>query len=69
MTYQCNDCSLRRKGHFPNGKCPACGSFNISSDQQKTTTVQDPKTRKLRLMILVAVWSSLLVLLYQKLNA
>ncbi|MFT5691759.1 MAG: putative ATP-dependent serine protease [Oceanicoccus sp.] len=69
MSYHCRDCSLKQKGAFPNGKCPACGSFNIVGRQVEQNSDQGIDKKKWRLMVLVLSWGSLLFLLFQKFNA
>ena len=66
MSYQCNDCSFSRKGAFPQGKCPACGSFNISGGSLKKKEEESSATKKWRMAILVASWSFLAILIINK---
>jgi len=66
MAYQCRDCSFSQ-GQFPNGRCPGCGSFNISSLNKPSNPEGSTKPKRWRLFALLALWSVLLYLLYQKL--
>jgi len=66
MAYQCNDCSFTHKGKFPGGKCPACDSFNVRSDQ-KTNKPTDKQHKSWHLIALAALWAYLLFLVFQKL--
>ena len=54
MAYSCRDCSYRgtESGHA--GECPACGSFNFG--RRKREEDKEPPS-KLRLQILVVVWT------------
>jgi hypothetical protein len=58
MTYTCKDCSHTSSKKFPNGKCPACDSYNISSTNklaEPTTKERKPKTM-IEIVILVLLW-------------
>jgi len=66
MTYQCRDCSYSQ-GQFPHGRCPACDSFNITSADKPARTEGSASSKRWRLIALLALWSVLLYLLYQKL--
>ena len=65
MAYRCKDCSYSRNGIFPNGACPACGSFNIAGKEPLEKQAAQ-KNSKLRLLALAGLWGYLLFLLYQK---
>ena len=65
MAYRCKDCSYSRNGVFPNGACPACGSFNITG-KNPIDGKQEKQGSQLRLVALAALWAYLLFLLYQK---
>jgi len=58
MVYICNDCSNQSSKKFPNGKCPACDSYNISSTDKPTlSTTPKRKPKKLiEIVILVLLW-------------
>jgi len=58
MAYICNDCSNQSTKRFPNGKCPACDSYNIrSTDKFTLTTTQERKPKTLfEIVILVLLW-------------
>jgi hypothetical protein len=58
MAYICNDCSNRSTKRFPNGKCPACDSYNIrSTDKFTLTTTQERKPKTLfEIVILILLW-------------
>ena len=58
MAYICNDCSNQSTKRFPNGKCPACDSYNISSTNKlaaSTKIDRKPKTL-IEIIILVLLW-------------
>ena len=58
MSYTCKDCSHTSSKKFPNGKCPACDSYNISSTNklaEPTTKERKPKTM-VEMVILVLLW-------------
>ena len=67
MIYTCKDCSHQSTTRFPNGKCPACDSYNISSTNkiaESSAKDRKPKT-KIEIVILILLWvsySSLIVL-------
>ncbi len=58
MVYICNDCSNQSTKRFPNGKCPACDSYNISSTDKPTlSTAPKRKPKKLiEIVILILLW-------------
>jgi len=68
MAYQCRDCSFKRKGAFLNGKCPACGSFNIAGGQVAKNDADSNGNKKWRLVVLALLWVTLFVLLFQKIQ-
>lgn len=67
MSYRCNDCSYTRRGVFPNGMCPACGSYNISrSGETDSTDDSTDQGKRWRLLLSVVLWIILACLLYRK---
>lgn len=67
MTYQCRDCSYKRNGKFPNGCCPACGSFNITGGPKLSEGNENKSRAKTwRLVLSIALWVYLAVLVYLK---
>ena len=58
MAYICNDCSNQSTKRFPNGKCPACDSYNIrSTDKFTLTSTQERKPKTLfEIVLLVLLW-------------
>jgi DNA-directed RNA polymerase subunit RPC12/RpoP len=54
MAYHCLDCSHRGQ-RFPNGACPACGSHNIRSDQQRSKVLAKPRPPYV-LLLCIAIW-------------
>jgi hypothetical protein len=58
MTYTCKDCSHTSNKKFPNGKCPACDSYNISSTNKlaESTTKEKKPKKKIEIVILVLLW-------------
>lgn len=68
MSFHCRDCSLKQKGAFPNGKCPACGSYNITSGKGEKKRDADTGKKTGRLVVLALLWGALFFLLFQKLT-
>lgn len=65
MAYFCKDCSYRGKSSGQGGKCPACGSANISAGREKHLRSEgSPRWHK---VALVTTWSLLLLLIARKL--
>jgi hypothetical protein len=63
MAFICNDCGNKFTRKFPNGKCPACDSFNIKSthsvqDTKRAIREKEPKTL-IELVIMCMVWGLL----------
>lgn len=62
MAYLCNDCGNKSSKKFPQGKCPACDSFNIKSTHTGTRQAireKEPKTL-LELVLMVLLWGLLI---------
>lgn len=55
MAYLCRDCSYRGTEAGVAGECPACGSRNFG--RRKNQAEEAPSNNKLRLQILVVVWT------------
>ncbi len=58
MAFICNDCGNKSTQKFLNGKCPACGSFNIKSTHKTTKQAikeKEPKTL-IEIVILILLW-------------
>lgn len=58
MAFVCNDCGNKSTQKFLNGKCPACGSFNIKSTHKTTKQAikeKEPKTL-IEIVILILLW-------------
>ena len=64
MTYHCKDCSYRGGKIGSNGECPACGSFDISRTRAGGEAAASPK--QWRLILVVALWATLIVLVTRK---
>ena len=64
MTLYCNDCSYRGKTSGQGGKCPACGSYNLTRGQPKP---DEASPAKWRLVLLVGLWTYLFALIIWKL--
>ncbi len=61
MAYICQDCTYKANKRFPEGRCPACGSFNIRSDRSKEDVKQEKdKKTPLEIFIMVLVWGVLI---------
>jgi len=62
MAYSCQDCSYRAKAKFPDGKCPACGSFNIKSEREAKSDKTQQQERKTlaEYIILILFWGVLI---------
>lgn len=61
MAYCCNDCGNQSSRQFPQGKCPACGSFHIKTTHLSTKEAiknKEPKTL-FELVIMVLLWGLL----------
>lgn len=65
MAYTCKDCSYRGISSGQAGACPACGSFNLV---RKGTKDEAPKSSRLRVSLLIALWVYLIGLIIWKLN-
>lgn len=64
MAFFCTDCSYRGTTSGQVGECPACGSFNLGKIGGKKKV---EKHNKIRLAILVALWTYLAALIIWKL--
>ncbi len=64
MTYLCRDCSYQGTGAGHAGECPACGSLNFGRRKNQT---EDAPPSKLRLQILVVVWTIFIGMIIWKL--
>lgn len=71
MAHHCKDCSYTRDGVFPDGKCPACGSYHISGKAplREGDKSQTSGAKNLRLAMGLGLWVYLFYLLYDKLLA
>ncbi|PTQ87919.1 hypothetical protein [Agitococcus lubricus] len=61
MAYLCRDCGNRSTKQFPQGKCPACDSFNILSTHKSTQQAireREPKTL-FEILVLTILWGLL----------
>ena len=61
MAFICNDCGNKSTKKFPQGKCPACDSFNIKTTHKTTQQAikeKEPKTL-IELVILALLWGLL----------
>ena len=61
MPYLCKDCGNKSSQKFPQGKCPACGSFNIKTPPKSTRQAieeKEPKTL-IEIVILCILWAIL----------
>ncbi|MCB1659613.1 MAG: hypothetical protein KDI39_15450 [Pseudomonadales bacterium] len=61
MPYLCKDCGNKSSQKFPQGKCPACGSFNIKTPPKSTRQAikeKEPKTL-IEIVILCILWAVL----------
>ncbi len=56
MAYYCTDCSYRGTTSGQVGECPACGSFKIGKVGGKEKSSEHSK---IRLIILIALWTYL----------
>lgn len=66
MIYTCKDCSYRGKSVGQDGSCPACGSFALSRGNSNPPA--KPISGKLRIILLVGLWTYLIALIIWKLN-
>ena len=61
MPYLCKDCGNKASQKFPQGKCPACGSFNIKTPPKSTRQAikeKEPKTL-IEIVIMCVLWGVL----------
>jgi len=61
MAFICNDCGNKSSTKFAQGKCPACGSFNIKSTHKTTKQAikeKEPKTL-IEIVVLILLWGLL----------
>lgn len=61
MPYLCKDCGNKSSQKFPQGKCPACGSFNIKTPPKSTRQAikeKEPKTL-IEIAIMCILWAVL----------
>ncbi len=61
MPYLCKDCGNKSSQKFPQGKCPACGSFNIKIPPKSTRQAikeKEPKTL-IEIAIMCILWAVL----------
>lgn len=66
MSYQCKDCSYTKKAPFPDGCCPACGSYNVHRQGENSEHAKQ-QGKLWRLWTSIALWILLGYLVYQKL--
>ncbi|MEQ8801970.1 hypothetical protein [Haliea sp.] len=66
MRYHCRECSYRGNKLSPAGSCPACGSFDIHVGIGELQQAE-PKSRKLQLAVLIALWAVFAGLLLSRL--
>ncbi len=67
MTYHCKDCSYRGSARGQGGGCPACGSFNIGLLKRVEYDRGEGMGGKIRLAVLVVLWSILISMIAWKL--
>ncbi len=68
MGFYCPDCGYRSKKKIPHVQCPACDSTAIqSTGRSRDKQLQSPRQRNLRLVILIALWTFLIIEIYNKL--
>ena len=67
MAYHCIDCSYRGSSRGQGGSCPACGSFNMRRKKKADVETDTGIGAKVRLAVLVALWSILLSMIAWKL--
>ena len=60
MSYHCRDCSFSAKQRFPEGRCPACGSFAIESGRTTQQSTESVTASRLRLAIMIGLWGFLI---------
>ncbi|MEP1469556.1 MAG: hypothetical protein ABJK20_03540 [Halieaceae bacterium] len=64
MNYACRDCTYKGTAAGQAGECPACGSLNFG---RRKKTVEAAPPSKLRLQILVVVWTIFIGMIVWKL--
>jgi hypothetical protein len=67
MAYICNDCSYRGVSSGQDGECPACGSFDLRSNNSQAATESPSMWPLWRLRLLVALWTVLIIMIAWKL--
>lgn len=66
MRYHCRECSYRGVTVDSRGGCPACGSLDIHISVGEKAP-EPPKSRKLQLTVMVALWATFAALVLAKL--
>ncbi len=64
MAYRCADCSYTGN-RVVNGRCPACGSGNISKVKVARAAEEEKEARPMRLVMMIVLWTVLLYKLYE----
>jgi hypothetical protein len=64
VNYVCRDCTYKGTTAGHAGECPACGSLNFG---RRNSSAEDEPPSKLRLQILVVVWTIFIGMIVWKL--
>ncbi len=67
MSYHCLDCSYRGSSRGQGGACPGCGSFNVRLRKKVEYGETQGVGGKIRLALLVVLWSILISMIAWKL--
>ena len=62
MEYRCKDCSYQGIKRSPEGRCPACGSYNVETGSGASARDR-PRSPLWHRVALVVSWGLLLVLI------
>lgn len=62
MAYRCLDCSNQSSRKFPGGRCPACDSYNIKSENTLVGHDREkPKKTLFEIGVMSLLWGLLLL--------
>jgi predicted ATP-dependent serine protease len=53
MAFHCHDCGNRSAKKFPQGRCPACSSYNVQSDSALALELRERPGKTARDVILL----------------
>lgn len=60
MAFICNDCGNKSTKKFPAGRCPACDSFNVKSNNTTREAIREKEPKTLiEIIIMCLMWGLL----------